>query len=88
MWDQNFDPFDSGNIHIEQNKEPGFTFSIELETKFVRSHGLIKLHKDSRDSEIYFIRFQLLKRDCKKWNNIFLSKKKQVALLMIELLYI
>ena len=40
--------------YIEQNEEPGFTFSIELETKFVWSHGLIKLDKDSRDSENLF----------------------------------
>ena len=27
-------------IHIKENKEPGFTFLIELRTKFVWSHGL------------------------------------------------
>ena len=30
LWDQNFDPLDSGNIHIKESKRPGFTFSIEL----------------------------------------------------------
>ena len=33
--DQNFVPFNSGNIHIKENKEPGFNFSIELRTKLV-----------------------------------------------------
>ena len=40
LWDQNFAPFNSGNIHIKESKEPGLTFSIELRTKFVWSHGL------------------------------------------------
>ena len=40
LWNQNLVPFDSGNIHIKESKEPGFTFSIELRTKFVWSHGL------------------------------------------------
>ena len=43
LWDQNFVPFDSGNIHIEESKEPDFTFSIELRTKFVWSHSLTLL---------------------------------------------
>ena len=41
LWDQNFVLFDWGNIHIKESKEPGFTFSIELRTKFIWSHGLI-----------------------------------------------
>ena len=41
LWDQNFVPFDSGNTHIRESKKPGFTFSIELRTKFVWYHGLI-----------------------------------------------
>ena len=40
LWDRNFVPLDSGNIHIKESKEPGFTFSIELRTKFVWSHGV------------------------------------------------
>ena len=39
MWDQNFASFDSGNIHIKESKKPGFTFSFELRTKLVWSHG-------------------------------------------------
>ena len=39
-FDQNLFPFNSGNIHIKETKEPGFTFSNELKTKFVWSHGL------------------------------------------------
>ena len=27
LWDQNFVPFDSGNIHIKESKKAGFTFS-------------------------------------------------------------
>ena len=30
LWDLNFVPFDSGNIHIEESKKSGFTFSFEL----------------------------------------------------------
>ena len=41
LWDQNFVSFDSGNIHIKESKKPGFTFSIELRTEFVWSHGLL-----------------------------------------------
>ena len=48
LWDQNFVPFDSGNIHIKESKEPGFTFSIELWTKFVRSPGLMTLAKSTK----------------------------------------
>ena len=33
--------FYSGNIHIKESKKPGFTFSIELRTKFVWSRGLL-----------------------------------------------
>ena len=40
LWDQNFVPFDSGNIRIRESKEPIFTFLIELRTRFVWSHGL------------------------------------------------
>ena len=39
-WDQNFVRFGSGNIHIKESNEPGFTFSIASRTKFVWSHGL------------------------------------------------
>ena len=37
--DQNFFPLNSGNIHIQESKNLGFTFSIKLRTKFVWSHG-------------------------------------------------
>ena len=30
LWDQDFVPFDPGNIQIEENKKTGFTFSIKL----------------------------------------------------------
>ena len=40
LWDQNFVPFDSGNIETNESKKSGFTFSIELRSKFVWSHGL------------------------------------------------
>ena len=43
LWDQNFVPFDSGNIQIEESKEPSFIFSIELRSKFVWSHNLLTL---------------------------------------------
>ena len=43
LWDENFVSFDSGNIHIKESKKPGFTFSFELRTKFVWSHGLLFL---------------------------------------------
>ena len=33
-------PFDSGNIHIKENKKPILVFSIQLRTKFVWSHGV------------------------------------------------
>ena len=33
--DQNFFPLNSGNIHIQESKNLGFTFSIKLRTKFV-----------------------------------------------------
>ena len=39
--DQNSAPFDSGNIHIKESKNPGFTFSIQLKTKFFWSHNLL-----------------------------------------------
>ena len=32
--DQNFVPFDSGNIHIKESKKTGFTFLVKLRTKF------------------------------------------------------
>ena len=38
----NFGLFDSGNVHIRGSKKPGFTFPMELRTKFVSSHGLKK----------------------------------------------
>ena len=41
LGDQNFVPFNSGNIRIKKSKEPGFTFSIELRTKSSLSHGLL-----------------------------------------------
>ena len=41
LWDKNFVPFHSGNIHVRESKKPGFTFSIELKAKFVWSHGLL-----------------------------------------------
>ena len=51
LWDQNFVVFDSGNMYIEENKEPGFTFSIELRTKFFWSHGLInKMNKTNKQT--------------------------------------
>ena len=37
LWDQNFVPFPSGNIHIKESKKPSFTFSIELRTKLLWS---------------------------------------------------
>ena len=40
LWAQNFVPFDSGNILIKESKKPGFTFSVELRTKFAWSHDL------------------------------------------------
>ena len=40
LWDQNFVPFDSGNIETNESKKSSFTFSIELRSKFVWSHGL------------------------------------------------
>ena len=43
LWDQNFVSFDSGNIHIKESKKTGFTFSFQLRTKFVWSHGLLLL---------------------------------------------
>ena len=30
LWEKDFLPFDSGNIDIEKNEKPGFTFSIAL----------------------------------------------------------
>ena len=42
LWDQNFVPFDSGNIQIKESKETGFTFSIETRTKFFWSHSLLR----------------------------------------------
>ena len=35
LWGHNFVPFDSGNIHIAESKEPGSTFSIELRTNLM-----------------------------------------------------
>ena len=32
LWDQNFVPFVSGNIHIKETKKTGFTFAIQLIT--------------------------------------------------------
>ena len=43
LWDQNFVLFYSGNIHIKESTKPVFTFSFELRTKFVWSHGLLLL---------------------------------------------
>ena len=43
LWDQNFVSFDPGNIHIKESKKTGFTFSFQLRTKFVWSHGLLLL---------------------------------------------
>ena len=57
LWDQNFVPLDSGNIHIKESKEPGFTFSIELRTKFVWSH-------DVNDLKNLFDTTDLMIRNC------------------------
>ena len=43
LWDQNFVPFDSGNMPIKESKESSFPFSVELTTKFVWSYGLLFL---------------------------------------------
>ena len=46
----------SGSIqetHIKESKYPSFTFSKELRTKFVWSHGLIDLQSKSMDSFLY-----------------------------------
>ena len=42
--DQDFVLYDSGNIHFEESKKPGFTFSNELKIpKFSgQSHGLLR----------------------------------------------
>ena len=53
LWNQNFVWLDSGNIHIKESKYPSFTFSKELRTKFVWSHGLIDLQSKSMDSFLY-----------------------------------
>ena len=45
LWDQNFVPFDSGMIHIKENKKPNSAFFIDLRIKFVWSHGLQLLKK-------------------------------------------
>ena len=39
FWSAKYPNFDSGNMIIRESEEPGFTFSIELKTKFVLSHG-------------------------------------------------
>ena len=43
LWDQNFIPLNSGNLHIKESKKLSFTFSIELRFKFVWRHGLDEL---------------------------------------------
>ena len=43
LWDKNSVSFNSGNIHIKESKKRGFTFSLELRTKFVWSYGLLLL---------------------------------------------
>ena len=47
LWDQNFVPFDSANIHIKESKKPSFTCSIKLRTKFVWSHVLLTFQQQS-----------------------------------------
>ena len=37
LWDQNFVPFNSGNIQIKDSIKPDFNFSIELRTFFCRN---------------------------------------------------
>ena len=76
LWDQNFIPFDSGNIQIEESKKPGFTFSIDLRTKFVWSHRLYYKPLQFMFSKKYLVekswlRFQLGKKRFK-----FLAGKK------------
>ena len=34
LWDQNFSLLDSRNIHIQESKKYGFTFSVELRANF------------------------------------------------------
>ena len=43
LWDQKFASFDSENINIKESEKRGFTFSIEMRTKFVWSPGLLLL---------------------------------------------
>ena len=52
LWDKNFVPFHSGNIHIRESKKTGFTFSIELKAKFVWTHGLLLLDFENGDKNI------------------------------------
>ena len=47
LWDQNFVPFNSGNIHIKESKKPSFTFCIELRTNIAWSHGLMVINEKS-----------------------------------------
>ena len=62
LWDQNFVSFDSGNIHFQKSKNLGFTFSIELRTKFVWSYSL-RCPDEANKGSIFFkfstCRFQL-----------------------------
>ena len=62
LWDQNFVSFDSGNIHFKKSKNLGFTFSIELRTKFVWSYSL-RCPDEANKGSIFFkfstCRFQL-----------------------------
>ena len=59
LWDQNFVPFKSGNKQIKKSKKPGFTFSLELRTKFVWSHGLWKLLAKKKQKTFFLVLWKM-----------------------------
>ena len=71
LWDKNFVPFHSGNIHIKESKKPGFTFSIELTAKFVWSRGLLLPDFENGDKKMKtFLKHEQIQLRQRKFENL------------------
>ena len=59
LWDQNFVSFKSGYKQIKKSKKPGFTFSLELRTKFVWSHSLWQLLAKKKQKTFFLVLWKM-----------------------------
>ena len=73
LWDQNFVPFNLGNIHMKKISETGFTFSIELRPNlsYLMVWNVIFVFSN-------FLIIGLCSSSAKSWYNSFLTPLPEV----------